>query len=169
LTGKEIVGSDDHTIGTIVAERDGCAIVEIGHVFKSKHAVPEEFLHDHDGVIRATIAKDLVADSPKVSEDDWDIEEVKAHYGLVDTSVVDPDPELPNAESDGVRHGIEPGHERRLGTLGGANDPSIDRPSGFDRMTNSNDPAWTAAGISGSDPQRDDAIDRDEYLGDPPR
>jgi hypothetical protein len=66
MTGKEVVGSDDHTIGHVVGERDGCAIVEMGHVFKSKHAVPLEFLHDHDdGVVRATIAKDLVADSPR--------------------------------------------------------------------------------------------------------
>lgn len=167
MTGKEIVGSDDHTIGKIVEERDGCAIVEMGHVFKSKHAVPNEFLHDHNGVVRATIAKELVADSPKIG-DDWDVEVVKAHYGLVDTSVVDPDPEVPNAETDAMRYGIDSGPVSRQTALGGAGDSSLDRPTGYDRMTNSNDPAWTAAGISQHDPQRDDARDRDDYLGDPP-
>jgi hypothetical protein len=147
MTGREIVGSDDHTIGTIVAERDGCAIVEMGHVFKSKHAVPQEFLHDRDDVVRATIAKDLVADSPKLG-DTWDVVAVRAHYGLLDDVAPDHGAQLP-AEVLGTRS------------------RSTDRPA-YDRMTNSSDPAWTAAGISETDPQRDDAIDRDEYLGDPP-
>ncbi len=166
MEGKELVGSDDHTIGRVVGERDGCAIVEMGHVFKSKHAVPQEFLHDHDGEIRATVAKELVADSPKVGDDDWNLEAVKAHYGLVDTSVVDPDPEMPNAETDALRYGTEPAPRKTA--LGAAGDPVLDRPA-YDRMTNSNDPAWTAAGMSETDPQRDDAIDREDYLGDPKR
>ncbi len=148
MTGKEIIGSDDHTIGKIVAEQDGCAIVEMGHVFKSTHAVPQEFLHEHDGVVRATIAKDLVADSPKLG-DDWDIEAVKAHYGLVESTTPD---------SSNVQLPAE--------ALGGSSH-STDQPA-YDRMTNSNDPAWTAAGISETDVQRDDAIDRADYLGDPP-
>ncbi|HZP72660.1 MAG TPA: hypothetical protein VFA97_04685 [Gaiellaceae bacterium] len=147
MNGQEIVGSDDHKIGTVVAERDGCAIVEMGHVFKSKHAVPQEFLHEQDGVVRATIAKDLVADSPKLG-DEWDVDAVKAHYGLVDAVAPEEPVQLP-AEA--------------LGT----GSHSTDRPA-YDRLSNSSDPAWTAAGISETDPQRDDALDRDEYLGDPP-
>ena len=46
MDGQDVVTSDDHKIGTIVAEQDGFAIVEMGHVFKSKHAIPIEFLHD---------------------------------------------------------------------------------------------------------------------------
>ena len=147
MTGQEIIGSDDHRIGTVVGERDGCAIVEMGHVFKSKHAVPQEFLHNHDGVVRATIAKDLVADSPKVG-DDWDVEAIKGHYGLVDITTPSTTVSLPAEALGSGSH-------------------STDRPA-YDRMTNSNDPAWTAAGISETDPQRDDALDRDDYLGDPP-
>jgi hypothetical protein len=150
MTGQELVGSDDHTIGTVIGERDGCAIVEMGHVFKSRHAVPQEFLHDRDGVIRATVAKDLVSDSPKVSDEDWDITAIKAHYGLID--VVMPPEESVSLPAEAL----------------GSGSSSTDSPA-FDRMTNSNDPAWTAAGISETDVQRDDAIDRDHYLGDPPR
>lgn len=169
MEGQEVLTSDDHKLGTVIGERDGCIIVESGHVFKAKHAIPTEFLHEHDGVLRATVGKEIVADSPKIDDDSFDATAVKMHYGLIYPTVVDPDPEEESAETDGVRHGIEPAPSDRLGTLGGANDPAIDRPSGFDRMTNSNDPAWTAAGLSDHDPQRDDAIDRDDHLGDPPR
>ncbi len=169
MQGQDVVTSDDHKLGTVVDERDGFAVIESGHVFKSRHAIPTEFLHEHEGVLRATVGKDVVADSPKVGDDGFDPDEVKMHYGLVDFTVVDPDPEDENAETDAARRGIEPAPSERLGTLGGAGDPTIDRPSGFDRMTNSADPAWTAAGISSHDPQRDDAIERRDHLGDPPR
>ena len=43
---QTVVTSDDHKLGTVVDERDGCVIIESGHVFKSKHAIPREFLHD---------------------------------------------------------------------------------------------------------------------------
>ncbi len=169
MEGQEVLTSDDHKLGTVVAERDGFAIVESGHIFKTRHAVPTEFLHEHDGVVRATVGKEVVTDSPKVDGDSFDDQAVRMHYGLLDITVADPDPLDQNAETDGVRHGVEPAPSERLGTLGGAGDPSIDRPSGFDRTTNSADPAWTPAGLSTYDPQRDDAVDRDEHLGDPPK
>ncbi len=90
MEGQDVIGPDDHRIGTIVAERNGIAIVELGHVFKSKHAIPQDFLHDHDGVIRATVAKEIVGDSPKVDENELDVEAVKLHYGLLDVPVGDP-------------------------------------------------------------------------------
>jgi len=62
MEGRDVVSSDDHKIGTIVAEQDGYAIVEMGHVFKTKHAIPTEFLHEFEGVQRATVSKELVAD-----------------------------------------------------------------------------------------------------------
>ena len=93
MEGQDVVTSDDHKIGTIVGERDGFAIVEMGHVFKSKHALPLEFLHDFEGVQRATVSKDLVADSPKLDDDEIDENAVRMYYGLVEVTVVDPDPE----------------------------------------------------------------------------
>ncbi|HZQ83122.1 MAG TPA: hypothetical protein VFB25_14195 [Gaiellaceae bacterium] len=143
MHGQEIIGADDHKLGTVVAERDGFAIVELGHVFKSKHAIPQEFLHEYDGQLRATVAKELVSDSPKVDDDDFDPNAIKLHYGLVDVAVVDPDPTLDNAETEGRRHGIEPAPSERLGTLGGAGDSTIEAPASFDRPTNSGDPSWS--------------------------
>src|SRR5947209_12566584 len=91
MEGQDVVTSDDHKVGTVVAERDGFVVVESGRVFTSRHAIPTEFLHEHDGVLRATVGKEVVSDSPKVDGDAFDADEVKMHYGLVDTTVVDPD------------------------------------------------------------------------------
>lgn len=137
MQGQDVVTSDDHKVGTVVAERDGCAIVETGHVFKAKHAIPTEFLHEHDGVLRATVSKEMVGDSPKVDEDDFDANAVKLHYGLIEVHVVDPDPTLDNAETEGARHGVDPAPSDRLGLLGGENDPSVERLSELDRADSS--------------------------------
>jgi hypothetical protein len=110
MEGQDVVTSDDHKIGTVVAEHDGCVIVETGHIFKSRHAVPTDFIHEHDGVLRATVAKEIVDDSPKVDGDSFDANAVKMHYGLIEVHVVDPDPQDANAETDspGVDDRVEP-------------------------------------------------------------
>ena len=132
MEGQDVVTSDDHKLGTVVAEHDGCVVVEGGHVFKSRHAIPTDFLHEHDGVLRATVAKDVVDGSPKVDGDTFDANAVKLHYGLIEVHVVDPDPQDANAETDGASHGIEPAPSDRLATLGGAGDSTIEHPAGFD-------------------------------------
>jgi hypothetical protein len=134
MQGQDVVTSDDHKLGTVVAERDGCAIVESGHVFKTRHAIPTEFLHEHDGVLRATVGKEVFSESPSVDPDAFDPNPVKLHYGLIDVHVVDPDPDEENAEVEGARQGVDPAPSERLGTLGGANDPTIERLSEFDRV-----------------------------------
>jgi hypothetical protein len=84
MQGYEVVTSDDHKIGHVVDERDDCLIVEHGHVFKAKHAIPKTFTHVDEGagIVRATITKDVFTDGPKVT-DDWDCNAVLEHYGLV--------------------------------------------------------------------------------------
>ncbi len=130
MDGMDVVTREDHKLGTVVGERDGCVVVETGHVFKSHHAIPTSFLHEQDGVLRATISKELFEDSPKVDPAELDGRAVRAHYGLDDPNeVTDPDPVLDNAESAGLREGVEPEPSKRLGTLGGENDPSVERPS----------------------------------------
>ena len=105
----DVVTSDDQKLGTVIASRDDCAIVETGTVFKSKHAIPREFLHEHDGVFRATVTKDVVNDSPKVDPDNFDVSAVREHYGLDGTFEVSPDPDgLDNAETAGARAGVQP-------------------------------------------------------------
>jgi hypothetical protein len=114
--GQTIVSSDDHTIGKVVGQRDDCVLVSTGHVFKATHAIPAVFLHEHDDQLRATVGKEIVNDSPQVDADNFDCQAVLRHYGLVDDGVVDPDPTLDNAETEGARHGVDPA--KRVGTLG---------------------------------------------------
>jgi hypothetical protein len=92
MEGRTVLTSDDHKLGTVVAEPDGFVVVESGHVFKSRHAIPTDFLHEHEDVVRATVGKDVVHDSPKVDGDTFDEYAVKMHYGLIEVNVVDPDP-----------------------------------------------------------------------------
>ena len=109
MEGRSVVTSDDHKLGTVVAEPEGFVIVESGHMFKSRHAIPVDFLHEHEDVVRATVGKEVVHDSPKVDGDTFDEYAVKMHYGLVEVNVVDPDP-------DATRPG----------------DPTTQAPSGLD-------------------------------------
>ena len=83
MEGRQVVTSDAEGLGTVVAERDGCVIVETGHIFKSKHAIPHDFLHEQeDGVLHATVAREMISGSPKVDVDDFDGGAIRRHYGL---------------------------------------------------------------------------------------
>jgi hypothetical protein len=92
MEGRQVVTSDDEKLGTVIDERDDCVIIETGHVFKTKHAIPRTFLHEIDDVLRATVTKDVVNDSPKVDLEHWSCEDVRLHYGLDGPFEVDPDP-----------------------------------------------------------------------------
>lgn len=149
MEGQTVVTSDDHKLGTVIAERDDCVIIETGHVFKTKHAIPREFLHEHDGVLRATVTKDVVNDSPKVDPEAFDLSAVRAHYGLDGTFEVSPDADgLDNAETAGARAGVQPAPAERIATLGGENDPSLERPVIRDRQASAADPTGVTANLS---------------------
>jgi hypothetical protein len=146
--GKEVISSDDAKLGHVIAVRDDCVLVETGHVFKSKHAIPRSFLHEQDGVLRATVSKELVGDSPKVDESNWSCDEVLAHYGLTGTYEVDPDPDaLENAETVGARAGAKPAPAQRAAELEDAEEPGYDRPAVRERQANANDPAGVTANL----------------------
>lgn len=147
MNGREVFTADDQKLGHVVAERDDCVIVESGHVFKSRHAVPTSFLHEADGTLRATVGKDVVESSPKIEDDTWDREAVLTHYGLIGPTVVDPDPDgVDSAETVGARHGVNPAPSKRLATLGGEEDSTVERPAVFDRMPSGvNDPSGSTA------------------------
>jgi len=149
MEGQEVVTSDDQKLGSVLATRDDTVIVETGTVFKNKHAIPREFLHEHDGVLRATVTKEVVNDSPKVDLDHFDAAAVRAHYGLDGTFVVEPDPDgLDSAETVGARAGVQPAPAERLATLGGENDPAIESPVIRDRQANAADPSGVTANLS---------------------
>jgi hypothetical protein len=117
MEGRTILTSDDHKLGTVVGERDDCVIVETGHVFKTKHAIPREFIHEVDGELRATVPRDAVHDSPKIDPDEnWDCDAIKRHYGLEGGFVLDADPD-DSAELDALRLGVRPAPVERLDVL----------------------------------------------------
>jgi hypothetical protein len=95
--GREIVGSDDRKIGRVGETRDDCVLIETGHLFKSMHALPIEFVHEIDGELRATIAKEIVDGSPSI-EGDWDVHDVQRYYGIW----TEPNPEDVEADLVGL-------------------------------------------------------------------
>jgi hypothetical protein len=141
---QTVVTSDDHKLGTVVDERDSCVIIETGHVFKTKHAIPREFLHEVDGQLRATVTKAVVDDSPKVDLDNWDCSVVRLHYGLDGPFEVDPDPDGPeNAETDPLRAGVKPAPLERLEVMEGKDPNSL--PAVHERQANAADPTGATA------------------------
>jgi hypothetical protein len=146
MAGQTVVTSDDQKLGTIVAERDNCVIVETGHVFKTKHAIPREFLHEVDGTLRATVTKDIIDDSPKVDLENWDCSAVRLAYGLDGPFEVDPDPDGPeNAETDAIRAGSKPAPAQRVDMLE-ENDPNA-VPAVRERQANAADPSGSTANL----------------------
>ena len=153
MHGYDVITSDDHKIGHVVDERDNCVIVEHGHLFKARHAIPRDFtsVDEPNHVVRATITRDVFTAGPKVG-DDWDCNAVLRHYGLVG-SLADPDTEgygetLPTdpaeaAEPVGARQGVTPPTqeraENREGTSGADDGPVV-----RERQANALDPGQTA-------------------------
>jgi hypothetical protein len=122
-------------------------IIETGHVFKTKHAIPRDFLHEVDGVLRATVTKDVIDDSPKVDLEQWDCSAVRLHYGLDGPFEVDPDPNgLENAETDARRAGLKPAAAERIDVMEGNDADTM--PAVRDRMANAADPAGVTANLS---------------------
>ena len=131
MQGQDVVTSDDQKLGTVIAERDDCVVIETGHVFKSKHAIPKSFLHEHDGVLRATVTKDVVDDSPKVDLENWDGEIVRLHYGIDGPFETDP--------PEDAAHTAQTAPEEKIVDAG---------PVIRDRQANAADPAGVTANLS---------------------
>lgn len=147
MEGETVVTSDDHKLGTVIAERADCVVIESGHLFKSKHAIPRDFLHEVDGVLRATVTKDIVDGSPKVDLEQWDSSTIRLYYGLDVPFEVDPDPNgLENAETDALRAGIKPTPAERIDVM--EENDSAAQPVVRDRMANANDPGGVTANLS---------------------
>ncbi len=100
MEGMDVVTNDDDKLGTVLEERDGFVIVESGHVFKSKHAIPRDFVHEQGDVMIATVTKDVVMDSPKIEVEDFDASEIRRHYGLEVPFEVDPGPDEPSGADE---------------------------------------------------------------------
>jgi len=144
MQGYSVVTSDDHKVGHVVGEHGDHLIVEQGTIFKSRHALPKAFAHANDAeeCVRITVTKDILADSPKVTDDSFDEHAVALHYGLADTSA-DADPGE-SAEHQGIRAGIDPPEAKRAARREGE-DPAADPPAVHDRSRNANDPGGVTA------------------------
>ena len=105
MEGYEVVTVDEDKIGKVVGESGDFLIVEQGALLKSKHALPREFAHVDDSaqLVRVTVPKEMVSDSPKV-EDRIDEREVAEHYGLSNS---------PGSASEGQGEGPRPAEEER--------------------------------------------------------
>ncbi|HZT16750.1 MAG TPA: hypothetical protein VFA19_12470 [Gaiellaceae bacterium] len=148
IEGLQVVTSDDHKIGRVVGTRDDCVLVETGHLFKSRHAIPSSFVHRQDDELRATVSKEIVESSPKIEDESWSCEEILVHYGLAGPFEVDPDPDgVDNAETEGQRAGIEPAPQERMGTLTGTEPPSQAVPTVRERQGNAYDPTGSTANL----------------------
>ena len=148
MEGQTVVTSDDHKLGTVIAERDDCVVIETGTLFKAKHAIPRDFLHEHDGELRATVTKDVISDSPKVDLENWDCGTVRTHYGLDGPFEVDPDPDgVNNAEVEGAGHGVTPAPAQRVATQESQGDFAAETPVVRDRMANAADPGGVTANL----------------------
>ena len=142
MHGRDVVTSDDQKIGRVVDEKHDCLIVEHGHVFKARHAIPKTFATAVDGedVVRATITKDVFTGSPKVTDENWDCAETLRYYGVTGEFEVDPDPEEPGKIADDSavagRVAVQSGE-------GGA----ADVPRVRERQANAADPAGDTANL----------------------
>ena len=142
MLGYDVITSDDHKIGTVVDDSNDCLIVEHGHVFKARHAIPKTFTHVDDDaqVDRATITKDVFDDSPKVG-DEWDCDEVMQHYGLIGVFEVDPDPNDPEKTTTDD-------HTSERVAMREGKEPAGNWPKVLERQPNADDPAGTSANMS---------------------
>jgi hypothetical protein len=153
MNGYEVLTTDDHRIGSVVEDRGDYLIVESGRLRKSRHALPKAFAHpvDAEQIVRVTVSKGLVADSPKVGAE-LDERAVARHYGLAGgydhpetegAGVLLADDPAESAAVDGARHGIVPAEQERAEIREGHHDMTT--PHVRDRSASAADPFGQAA------------------------
>lgn len=124
MEGFEVVTSDDCKIGHVVEVRDGHVIVEHGLLKKTRHAVPETFVHTDDAekTVRLSVSKEIVESSPKVENGSLDTQAVAEHFGLASGTPAPetegygemlPDDPGRSADQDALRAGREPADKAR--------------------------------------------------------
>jgi hypothetical protein len=91
MQGYEVRTIDDEKIGNVAADDGDFLIVEHGRLMKTKHALPKAFaeVDDDEKVVRTTLSKELIDDSPKVNGE-LDRAAAAEHYGLVEHFAAEP-------------------------------------------------------------------------------
>jgi hypothetical protein len=85
MDGYDLITSDDKHLGHVVGTAGANVIVEHGHLRKTRHAIPQTFIdvHEEEHLVRTTLSKQLIEDSPKLhGEGDVDEDQIAAYYGL---------------------------------------------------------------------------------------
>jgi hypothetical protein len=124
MEGYEVIASDDNKVGEVVRTDGDLLIVESGRLRESRHAIPKAFAHAVEGeqVVRLSVSKELVDNSPPLDDDQVDHDAVAAYYGLAEGveapatqgyGDVLPDDPAYGAESDELSAGLEPAAEQR--------------------------------------------------------
>ena len=127
MEGYDVVTSDGERLGQVVGVAGDNLIVEHGTLRKSRHALPNVFAHVDDGeqVVRTTLAKQLIEDSPKLGDDDLDESAVAAYYGLASADEeppsegygeLNPDDPALTADQQGLRADVMPAEQQRAET-----------------------------------------------------
>ena len=147
----DLLTVDDDKVGHIVGEHGDYYLVEHG-LLKSKHAVPKTFVEPKGECYCTTLSKQMIYDSPKLSNGDFDEAPVAQHYGLASGfddpltrgyGDLEPDDPARTAEEDAVAAGVDPGRAR-VATRQGLTDPNTaDRPR------------YDSPGMTGGDRYRD--------------
>jgi hypothetical protein len=122
VEGYEVVGSDDGKLGHVVEIDGDFLIAEEGTLRKKRHAIPKAFAHPDDGeqVVRLTVSKELVEDSPTFKEGELDRQAAAAHYGLDESyDELEPNDPAVSAEQEGLRSGVEPAAQQRVASREG--------------------------------------------------
>jgi hypothetical protein len=145
MEGFEVVTSDDCKIGHVAEVRDRHVIIEHGLLKKTRHAVPETFVHTADGeqVVRLSVSKEIVETSPKLDNGSIDTQAVAEHFGLAEGTpapetegygeLLPDDPAL-SADQDAFRAGREPADKERAEIRDGGLEPERDKadaPTGY--------------------------------------
>ena len=124
MDGYQVITSDDSKFGHVVGREGDHLIIEHGTLKKTKHAVPETFAHvdDSEQVVRLSVPKQIVEDSPKLENDTIDEQAVAQHYGLAEGEPAPetegygetlPDDPAWSADQDATRAGRETADQQR--------------------------------------------------------
>jgi len=137
MDGYEVIGSDDGKLGHVVQVDGDFLIAEEGTLRKKRHAIPTAFAHpdDSEQVVRLSVAKELVEDSPTFKEgEELDRQAAAAHYGLAEGyeapetegyGELTPDDPAWSADEQAARAGIESAGERRVKIQQGESDAGL--------------------------------------------
>jgi hypothetical protein len=130
MVGYEVITSDEKKVGRVAEIVGDNLVVEHGTLMKSRHALPKAFAHADDSahVVRVTVPKEILLDSPKIGSRGLDADAVAAHYGLASADSGPPtrgygdevaDDPASGADTQAERLGIEPAAQQRAETREG--------------------------------------------------